>query len=102
MATKQNIELHKCSCGAYGINDGTREIKWVDNLETLNQITGLNLTEADFDNAIKCYMCDYCVNHWGMDLCKCGSGEKIRECSCGCGLPAQTYKQQETRLLWVS
>ena len=40
MTTTQKIELHKCSCGAYGINDGTKEIKWVDDLKTLNEITG--------------------------------------------------------------
>lgn len=26
MTTTQKIELHKCSCGAYGINDGTKEV----------------------------------------------------------------------------
>jgi hypothetical protein len=27
--------------------------------------------------------CDHCVNHWGIDLCECGSGEKVGKCSCG-------------------
>ena len=36
--------------------------------------------------------CDYCVNHWGIDLCYCGSGQKVGECDEGypcCGQPAQ-------------
>ena len=25
----------------------------------------------------KYYGCDYCVNHWGLDLCDCGSGQPL-------------------------
>jgi hypothetical protein len=24
--------------------------------------------------------CNYCVNHWGIDLCGCGSGQKYGKC----------------------
>lgn len=24
--------------------------------------------------------CNHCVNHWGLDLCACGSGEQTAEC----------------------
>lgn len=27
--------------------------------------------------------CDHCVNHWGIDLCECGSGARVGECECG-------------------
>lgn len=27
--------------------------------------------------------CDHCVNHWGIDLCDCGSEHKVGECECG-------------------
>ena len=37
------------------------------------------------------YMCNHCINHWGIDLCDCGSGEKPGECSCG-GLKIDDYK----------
>lgn len=33
-------------------------------------------------------VCDGCVNHWAVDLCACGSGEKIEDCECGCGEPS--------------
>ena len=32
MTTTQKIELYKCSCGAYGINDGTKVINFVDSI----------------------------------------------------------------------
>jgi hypothetical protein len=41
-----------------------------------------------------CY-CNYCVNHWGLDLCGCGSGEKFGECGNGyyeCQRPAQSME----------
>jgi hypothetical protein len=25
--------------------------------------------------------CNYCVNHWGIDLCACGSGEHYTKCN---------------------
>lgn len=28
----------------------------------------------------KFFNCNYCVNGWGIDLCACGSGEKVGEC----------------------
>lgn len=27
--------------------------------------------------------CNHCVNHWGIDLCECGSGARVGECECG-------------------
>jgi hypothetical protein len=26
------------------------------------------------------YNCNHCVNHWGLDLCKCGSGDPVGSC----------------------
>lgn len=43
-------------------------------------------------NKFKQYCCDYCVNHYGLDLCACGSGEKIGKCTnelSMCGEPMQ-------------
>lgn len=44
--------------------------------------------------------CNYCVNHWGLDLCACGSGEKYQECKEGydycCGQPAQVIETGQT------
>jgi hypothetical protein len=41
--------------------------------------------------------CDYCVNHWGTDLCGCGSGEKFGKCDNKlpeCRRPAQSIEGQ--------
>lgn len=38
------------------------------------------------------FCCNYCVNHWGTDLCGCGSGKKFGKCSAKlqeCERPAQ-------------
>ena len=38
------------------------------------------------------YCCDHCVNHYGMDLCACGSGAEVGQCDNAfseCGRPAQ-------------
>ena len=38
------------------------------------------------------YCCDHCVNHYGLDLCGCGSGEDFGKCNNGfqeCELPMQ-------------
>lgn len=31
----------------------------------------------------------HCVNHWGIDLCECGSGEPVDECSCSMTTPSE-------------
>ena len=36
---------------------------------------------------------NHCVNHYGLDLCACGSGESPEECTAGfdeCGNPYET------------
>ena len=48
----------------------------------------------------KFHTCNYCVNHWGIDLCGCGSGEKLGECSedlfpCKNNVPSQTLPLDE-------
>ena len=40
----------------------------------------------------KTYSCNHCVNHWGIDLCSCGSGlspNKCKENNSDCGEPSQ-------------
>lgn len=40
--------------------------------------------------------CNHCVNHWGLDLCACGSGEDPEECEGGfaeCGLCSQYVRE---------
>lgn len=40
------------------------------------------------------YCCNHCVNHYGLDLCGCGSGELFGDCKNGlpeCAFPMQQY-----------
>lgn len=40
------------------------------------------------------YCCDHCANHYGMDLCGCGSGEPFGKCNNGleeCSRPMQMF-----------
>jgi hypothetical protein len=41
--------------------------------------------------------CNYCVNHWGTDICQCGSGKKYQKCH---GKPAQSLGKQKVYSLW--
>lgn len=40
------------------------------------------------------YCCDHCVNHYGIDLCECGSGEPVGKCDCGSDNPLETLGEQ--------
>lgn len=49
---------------------------------------GKHLKKLDLDAGDATWLhqsccCDHCVNHWGIDLCDCGSEHKVGECECG-------------------
>lgn len=76
--------LQKCACGAVTIrfdNDASNSMFW----ETFEGL-GLDTSEAEWLTGT-CYCCDHCVNHWGIDLCECGSGARVGECECGSNRP---------------
>lgn len=50
----------------------------------------------------KFYNCNHCVNHWGIDLCECGSGEPIGECECGRQSASEELGVKRPFLGWVS
>ena len=72
--------INKCQCGAVTATiDGRNYSMPVSEFERLygsltnfSDVTG----ETEYNN------CNYCVNGWGIDLCACGSGEKVDECNC--------------------
>ena len=67
-----------CTCGAitiYGEGDSYSCSR--NNLEKF--FPHLDLSEIE--KFPQSYMCDYCVNHYGLDLCGCGSGEPVGECT---------------------
>ena len=43
----------------------------------------LNLDIQNAERLPDSYCCDHCVNHWGIDVCECGSGEPVGKCECG-------------------
>lgn len=75
--------IQKCQCGAVTV--------WYDN-EASNSMFNetfekLNLDVTGAESLPNSFCCDHCVNHWGIDLCECGSGERVGECSCGSDTP---------------
>ena len=92
------MEARKCSCGAITVIDEDGEdysmpeevyYKLYSEVEIIGSYGG----------------CNYCVNHWGIDLCGCGSGEKVGECDndyeeCRNHQHAQTIGQKRERGLW--
>lgn len=36
----------------------------------------------------KTWCCNHCVNHYGIDICSCGSGEEFDKC---CGTPMEEF-----------
>lgn len=73
------ISYQKCNCGAITVqyDNGASNSMY---LETFNQLA-LDISQAQ--EIPQSYCCDHCVNHWGIDLCECGSGMRVGECECG-------------------
>ena len=61
--------IQKCKCGAVTIrfNNGASNSMRQDIFEQLN------LDTRDAERLPDSYCCDHCVNHWGIDVCECGS-----------------------------
>lgn len=89
--TKVSVkQLSVCDCGAITITiDG---IDYSCSREYFNE--HFEIIDGSFRsrkiNKFSC--CNHCVNHWGLDICACGSGEKVGECDgefeC-CNTPSQ-------------
>lgn len=80
----------KCSCGAITLSTRTSRSYSCkqENLQKFFPGIDLNSIEQLPDS----YCCDHCVNHYGLDLCGCGSGEDFGECENGfreCRRPMQ-------------
>ncbi len=80
--------LQKCECGAYTLT--TEEGDFSMSEETYEK--HFSEFEVLDDNFNEWGNCNHCVNHWGIDLCACGSGESPEECEedlDSCGKPYQ-------------
>jgi len=86
--------IFTCECGAvsFEINGATYSIS----REGFEEM----FVDVPIENSpyfvSKGFACDHCVNHWGLDLCACGSGEAPGECrekfDC-CGQPSQSIEE---------
>lgn len=76
---EQIIGYSKCQCGAITLyfENGASNSMYQDTFDSL----GIDLTGVE--KYTDTYYCDHCVNHWGIDLCECGSGMRVGECDCG-------------------
>lgn len=77
----------KCACGAITLtfdNGATNSM-----LPKTAKRLGIDLRH--YKRYKPTYCCDHCVNHWGIDLCECGSGEEVGKCSCGSKKPHDEF-----------
>ena len=96
--TINNMEaeyIQECICGAVTVtfaNGATNSMS----RETFNKlgITGEHSPHA-FCN------CNHCVNHWGIDLCQCGSGQPVSKCKCGSNEPSEELGVKRKFVGWV-
>lgn len=92
----------KCQCGAITISDGSFSNSMTEEtFDNLSEVLEVTFTTNVFSN------CNHCVNHWGIDLCGCGSGEPVGECQeglsdCINNIPAETMFEKREFIGWVS
>ena len=92
------IHVALCVCGAITF-EREQDVSWSVSLENVSsffpELPGaffeiLHSFVGEYSN------CNHCVNHWGLDLCACGSGEDPEECDDGfaeCGLCSQYVRE---------
>lgn len=83
------IGYDKCQCGAITLYfaDGTINSIKQKNLKKF----GIDLRKIKRINKQEMYACDHCINHYGLDICSCGSGKEVGKCKCGSTEPFQTF-----------
>ena len=83
------IGYDKCDCGAitlYFADDTVNSVKQ-RNLKKF----GIDLRKIKRINKANMFACDHCINHFGLDVCSCGSGKAVGKCSCGSTKSYQTF-----------
>ena len=90
----------KCHCGAVTVEMQTPEGK--QSYSMAEALFKEHFPEAEYSKQIFSN-CDHCVNHYGIDLCGCGSGEHPNECENGlreCGTPMQEFNKKQVTFMW--
>lgn len=95
---------YMCECGAVTMetDDGNTYSCKRRNLKTF--VPGMDLRKLTRLHA-PTGSCDHCVNHYGMDLCACGSGlppEKCDRHTRVCGKPMQKFDVPAKRTPFAS
>lgn len=93
-----------CQCGAVTLvgydveTDEHAEVSCA--AENLEQLTGFSLEDIQTKSLLNTldsyFQCNHCANHWGLDLCACGSGQPAGECdehTDECGAPYQSVDE---------
>lgn len=89
------ISYSRCQCGAVTVQTDLGTYSCLE-INRQKFFPGLDLRKIRrFPNS---YCCDHCVNHYGLDLCGCGSGEAYGKCDNEleeCQLPMQKIGEYE-------
>ena len=92
------IGYSKCSCGAITIFTGNESYSCKQ--EKLKMFFP-DIDLRKISRYPESFCCDHCVNHYGLDLCGCGSGEDFGKCENDldeCKIPMQVVGKY-TRVL---
>lgn len=87
------VSYYRCICGAITLvtDDGRNFSCEESNFDRFFSGIDLNDLKQEADT----FFCNHCVNHYGLDLCACGSGEAPENCGNGfdcCGHPMQSLE----------
>lgn len=95
----------ECQCGAFSLeadlDDGSHQT-YSMSAETLNAKFSKEAIQPILSDQVYS-SCNHCVNHWGVDICACGSGEAPDECGNDlevCGNPMQTLGDVHKTSFW--
>jgi hypothetical protein len=96
-----SITVTKCQCGAITV-DGDDFSNSMTEETFEKEFPDLGVPNGDPGY----YQCNHCVNHYGIDLCNCGSGEPVGECNgehkdCRNKLPSQMKGEMKPFMGWV-
>lgn len=94
----ENIEYYsRCSCGAITLHMNDNKTSYSCQEDKIkNFIPNLDLKKIK--KLKDSYMCDHCINHYGLDLCGCGSGENFGKCDnkfFECNSPMQVFEKYD-------